>query len=51
MEGNDVEKIRRIIEEASKDSDYYKREELRSRQATERAEAMNKKIEEYKSLN
>lgn len=51
MEGNDRDKIARIIAEASKDSEYYKREELRSKQATERAGAMLRKIEEFKNLN
>ena len=40
-----------MIYEASKDSDYYKREQLRSEQATSRAKEMMKKITTYKTQN
>lgn len=51
MNNNDKAKIQEIITQASKDSDYYKREQLRSAQATERAKAMAAKIESFKQLN
>ena len=49
MEENDKAKIQKVIMEASKDSDYYKREQLRSDTATSRAKEMIKKIENYKT--
>lgn len=48
MKNTDKAKIQKIITDASKDSDYYKWEQLRSQQATEKAKDMRKKIDKYK---
>lgn len=51
MNNNDRQKINKIITEVSKDSNYYKREQLRSQQATQRAAEMKKKISDFKNQN
>ena len=51
MNENDKERLTKIITEASKDSDYYKREQLRSQTATDRAFQMKKRIEEFQNTN
>lgn len=49
MQGIDREKIDRIIHDASKDSEFYKRQQERSKQIEERVHSMKNKIEITKS--
>lgn len=49
MNVTDKERIAQIVYEASKDSDYFKREQARSKLAEDKAKLMMQRIADYKS--
>lgn len=48
MDGIDTEKIARTVYEASKDSDYYKKQQARTERAKVKGMKMKEKVENYK---